>query len=263
MAQSPSAAAAALPPEEPPAFLPGANGVLGFFSRLARLVADDGDVGAQLAVALLYPPQKSLDDLDRREVAAPDPRRQLGRRRKAELPPLVAAGVEDRLPLVAGAEVPGPEHVHHEVRELPDAVPEGLGALPLLRQLLEDERVVVRDHRGTRAGWAHDVVPALFLEDVEEVAGHAAGLVEEDGGEGRLAAARLPLRVDDLDAEPPQHANDAHADLGVYHVNVARHEKGYPHRSTTFPPIPSPRASIATGARREFAPLLREGWTRC
>src|ERR671917_213914 len=86
MAQSPSAAAAALPPEEPPAFLPGANGVLGFFSRLARLVADDGDVCAKLAVALLDPPQKSLDDLDRREVAAPDPRRQLGRRRKAERP---------------------------------------------------------------------------------------------------------------------------------------------------------------------------------
>jgi hypothetical protein len=62
------------------------DGALGFFSRLARFVADDGDVCAKVAVALLYPPQKSLDDLDRREVAAPDPRRQLGRRRKAELP---------------------------------------------------------------------------------------------------------------------------------------------------------------------------------
>src|SRR5918999_2413037 len=216
----------------------------------------DRECPPEPAAQLLVPPAYELEPLDVLE--------QLDRLLElAQLPPLVAAGVKDRLPLEAGAEVPGPEHVHHEVRELPDAVPEGLGALPLLRQLLEDERVVVRDHRGTRARGTHDVVPALTFEDVEEVAGHAAGLVEETGVEGRLAAARLPLRVDDLDAEPPQHANDAHADLRVYHVNVARHEKGYPHRSTTFPSYPITRGQYSNRSAQRVRPHLREAWTRC
>src|SRR5918998_5153284 len=141
----------------------------------------DGHVGhldregpPEPAAQLLVPPAYELEPLDVPE--------QLDRLLElAQLPPLVAAGVEDRLPLEAGAEVLRPEHVHHEVRELPDAVPELLGALPLLRQLLEDEGVVVRDHRGTGARGTHDVVPALLLEDVEEVSGHATGLVEEAG----------------------------------------------------------------------------------
>src|SRR3712207_9434870 len=76
-------------------------------------------------------------------------------------------------------------------------------------------------------------------------------------------AARRPLRVDDLDAEPPQHANDAHADLGVYHVNVARHEKGYPHRSTTFPSYPITEGQYSNRSAKRVRPHLREAWTRC
>src|SRR3712207_3576298 len=105
----------------------------------------------------------------------------------------------------------------------------GLRELPLLGQLLEEERVVVRDHGCARARGAHHVIEALLLEDLEEVAGHPACLVEETGVEGRLAAARLPFRVDYLDAEPPQDTHHAYANFRVYEIDVARYEQGHPH----------------------------------
>src|SRR3712207_3868595 len=119
-------------------------------------------------------------------------------------------------------------------------MPQGLGALPLFRQFLEEEGVVVRDHRGARARGAHHVIEALLLEDLEEVARHPAGLVEKPGVEGRLAAARLPLGVDHLDAEPPQDTYHAYANFRVYEIYVARYEQGHPHRSKPLSSLVSP-----------------------
>src|ERR671920_1172167 len=100
-----------------------------------------------------------------------------------EFSPLVAAGVEDCAPGVAGAQVPYAEHVHDEVRELPDPVAERLRAFAVVGQslVLEDERVVVGDHGGARSGRTHYVVEALPLEDIEKAAPYGAGLVEEAG----------------------------------------------------------------------------------
>jgi hypothetical protein len=156
----------------------------------------DGERPPEPATELLVLPLYELQSLD---VPQQLPRLL----EHAKLPPLVAPRVEDRLPRVPGTEVLHPQHVHKEVRELPDAMSESLGAFPFVRHIVHQERVVVGDHGGARSGRAHDVVPALTLEDVEEVAGEAAGLVEETGVEGRLAAAGLPLGVDDLDAKFP------------------------------------------------------------
>src|ERR687893_2335080 len=89
-----------------------------------------------------------------------------------EFSPLVATGVEDCAPSVAGAQVLHAEHVHDEVRELPDPVAESLRAFAVVGQslILEDERKVMGDHGGARSGRTYYVVEALPLEDVEEAA---------------------------------------------------------------------------------------------
>ena len=66
----------------------------------------------------------------------------------AELAPLVAAAVEDGPPLQMRPEILHAHHVDQEVRELPDASGESFGTLALLRQIFEDEGVVVGDHGG-------------------------------------------------------------------------------------------------------------------
>jgi hypothetical protein len=148
--------------------------------------------------------------------------------------------MEDRLSLVPGAEVLDPEHVHQKVREFPHTVAQDLRALAVVGQILEDERVVVRDHRRTRAGGTHDVVEALLLEDIKEAAGNGASLAEKAGVEGRLATTGLPLGVDDLRPEPPEDAHHADANLGVYQVHITRDEQSHPHETNPpFPPAPS------------------------
>src|SRR5918993_667975 len=153
-----------------------------------------------------------------------------------EFSPLVAAGVEDCAPGVAGAQVLYAEHVHEEVRELPDPVAESLRAFAVVGQslILEDERIVMGDHGGARSGRTDYVVEALSLEDVEEAALNSAGLVEEAGVEGRLPAAGLTVGVDHLYPKLPKYAHHAYADLGIDLVHVTRYEKG----CSQWPPLP-------------------------
>src|ERR687894_294929 len=94
----------------------------------------------------------------------------------------------------------------------------------LLVHPLEDERVVMGDHRGAGAGGTDNIIPALLLEDVQEVAGDGTGLIKKPGVEGWLAAAGLILEVDKLDTEPPQDPHHADAYLGLNEVHVARNE---------------------------------------
>src|SRR5215210_2058077 len=122
------------------------------------------------------------------------------------------------------------EHVHDEVRELPDPVAESLSAFAVVGQglVLEDERIVVGDHSGARSGRTDYVVEAFPLEDVEEAAAYSAGLVEEAGVEGGLPAAGLAFGVDHIHPEPPQHTHHANADLGIDLVDKTRHEQCHP-----------------------------------
>ena len=62
----------------------GTEGTLGLPRRLARLLTEHGDVGIEPSVALLDSLQKSVHDLDRREVTSPDPCSEFCSRRKAE-----------------------------------------------------------------------------------------------------------------------------------------------------------------------------------
>src|SRR5918994_3221186 len=153
-----------------------------------------------------------------------------------EFSPLVAAGVEDCAPGVAGAQVLYAEHVHDEVRELPDPVAESFRAFAVVGQslILEDEGIVMGDHGGARSGRTDYVVAALSLEDVEEAAPNSAGLLEEAGVEGRLPAAGLTLGVDHLYPKPPQYAYHTDANLGIDLVDITRHEQGHPQYPRPF-----------------------------
>src|SRR5215210_9146633 len=104
----------------------------------------------------------------------------------------------------------------------------------LLGHPLEDERVVVGDHRGAGAGGADDVIPALLLKDVQEMTGDVTSLSEKARVEGRLATAGLAIWVDHLDAESPQDPYHADAYLGIYKVHVTRNEQGHPHLAHPF-----------------------------
>src|SRR3712207_6452430 len=75
-----------------------------------------GEGSPEPAAELLLPPVCKLESFDVVQQLARLPQ-------ETQLPPLVAAGVEDGLTFVAGAEVGYLEHVHQEVRELPDAMP--------------------------------------------------------------------------------------------------------------------------------------------
>src|SRR5919107_1731428 len=66
----------------------------------------------------------------------------------AQLAPLVASAMEDGPPFQPRPEVLYAHHVDQEVRELPHASRKALRTPALFRQVLEDERVVVGDHRG-------------------------------------------------------------------------------------------------------------------
>src|SRR5918995_382406 len=169
----------------------------------------------------------------------------------AELAPLVTAAVEDGFPLQACPEVLHAHHVDQEVRELPHAPSEGFGTLALLRQILEDEGVVMGDHGGARSRRTYHVVEALPLENVKEVASHSAGFVEEAGVEGGLAAAGLAFRIGYVDAEPAQHAHHAYAYLRPDQVNVTRHEQSHPQR-------PDPLSSNLPNARPVYQRNYRD-----
>jgi hypothetical protein len=58
---------------ERPERFAGSERTLGLPRRLARLLTEHGYVGIEPSVALLDSLQKSIHDLDRREVTAPDP----------------------------------------------------------------------------------------------------------------------------------------------------------------------------------------------
>src|SRR5215210_3137974 len=152
----------------------------------------------------------------------------------AELAPLVAAAVEDGFPFELCPEIFHAHYVHEEIRELPHALCEHLGTLTLFRQVLEDEGVVVGDHRGTRAGGTYYVVEAFPLEDVEEVASYGAGLVEESRVEGGLTATGLAFGVDHIYPQPPQYAHHAYAYFGIDQIHVAWYEQSYPQLPRPF-----------------------------
>ncbi len=79
-----SAPSASPDPRARSASLAASRASLGLPRRLACLLTEHGDVGVEPSVALLDSLQKSVHDLDRREVTAPDPCSEFCSRRKTE-----------------------------------------------------------------------------------------------------------------------------------------------------------------------------------
>src|SRR5690349_27676 len=211
----------------------------------------DGEGAAEAAAERVVLP---LDQLQPTDVA----QQRAGLLEETQLAALVAAGVEDGFAGIGCAEVGGAQHVDEKVGKLAHTAGDRRGAAGVVRVAAEDKGVVVGDHGGAGAGGADDVVAALTREDVEEVTGDGARVLEEAGVEGGLATAGLTFGVDDLDAQPAQYAHGADADLWGEQVHVAGDEEGDAHGETSKEP---PR--LAQEAMRRdttpAAPLWRMG----
>ena len=124
------------------------------------------------------------------------------------------------------ADVGDAQLVHEELRELEGPAGE-VGGRGRVRRVLEEFRVELLDHRHARTGGADDHLGAA--EDLQGADRAAAGDVPLAGVEGGLAAARLLRAELDLVAEPLQHPDRGHADLGGQLVDETRDEEGDAH----------------------------------
>jgi len=75
----------------------------------------------------------------------------------------------------------------------------------------------------------------FFPENVEEVASHGAGFVEEARVEGGLTAAGLAFWIDYIHTKLAQDAHHAYAYLRPDQVYVTRYEQCHPHQPDPLP----------------------------
>ncbi len=142
----------------------------------------------------------------------------------AQLAEGVAAVVIGDDAVEPGADILDTGHLEQEARKFPDSRLQPMDLGEQLGIVLEDVRVVVRDHGRARAG-GHDDVLAI-AEHVEEMPGDSARFIRVAGVEGGLAAAGLGRGEIDLITEVLQHLRDGDADLREGLIDDAGDKQG-------------------------------------
>ena len=97
------------------------------------------------------------------------------------------------------------------------------GLLQHVRLVLEQVQVKNAHHGRARTGRDHDIF--AFAEALQHPPGQLAGAFGVTGIVQRLAAAGLVRRESNFHAQPAQHPNHTHADLGIELVDDAGYKQ--------------------------------------